>query len=403
MQKRFVILFLSLFAAIFSLQAQSYSPETVPNPKQSHNGFVSDPNNNLTTDIVLQLESLSQQVADSVGVEMAYAVLGSIGNRVPKDFATELFNLWGVGAKGADNGLLVLLVLDQRRVEFETGYGIEPILPDALCFIIQQETMLPHFKKGNYGQGLAEAALELRDIFLSNEPFVPAPELTQNKGSMLIFSIYLGALLVALLIFALMYFRALHIADLHRRYHYIGSFTNLAWPIFFPLPFIFIRIFVRNSRTKWRNTTRYSPTAGLPMRKLSETEDDLYLKKGEVVEERIGSVDYDVWLSDENGELMILSYKNKYTQYSACPKCGFFTYSVVQTQITVPPTRHSTGIAHNFFRCKHCKESHTVTIIIPRIPEESHSSASSSGSSTRSGGGSFGGGRSGGGGSGSSW
>ena len=63
--------------------------------------------------------------------EVAVVALQSIGDNDIDDFATELFTRWGIG-KQNDNGLLVLLILDQRRITFRTGYGIEGILPDAI-------------------------------------------------------------------------------------------------------------------------------------------------------------------------------------------------------------------------------------------------------------------------------
>lgn len=93
--------------------------------------------------------------------EVAVVILPTIGSHAadarytPKTFATELFNLWGIGQKDKDNGLLILMVMDERRVEFETGYGMEGILPDALCKRIQVEYMVPKFKQGDYDAGLS--------------------------------------------------------------------------------------------------------------------------------------------------------------------------------------------------------------------------------------------------------
>jgi uncharacterized protein len=72
---------------------------------------------------------------------------------VPRDFATELFNFWGIGKKGKDNGLLLLVVIGQRRWEFEVGYGLEGTLPDATMRRIG-EALPPYFKKGDYGPGI---------------------------------------------------------------------------------------------------------------------------------------------------------------------------------------------------------------------------------------------------------
>src|SRR5690606_9104099 len=78
----------------------------------------------------------------------------SIGDEIPKDYAHQLFNNWGVGKAGKDNGLLLLVVIDQRRIEVETGYGMEPVLPDAMVKNVQLVDMIPHFKEGNPNSGI---------------------------------------------------------------------------------------------------------------------------------------------------------------------------------------------------------------------------------------------------------
>jgi uncharacterized protein len=65
-----------------------------------------------------------------------------------------LFTTWGIGKKDKDNGLLLLLVVDQRTVRFHTGSGIEGVLPDVICKRIQRDYMVPDFKNGNYNAGV---------------------------------------------------------------------------------------------------------------------------------------------------------------------------------------------------------------------------------------------------------
>ncbi len=71
----------------------------------------------------------------------------------PKTFATELFNKWGIGKKGKDNGVLFLISVGDRRVEIETGYGVEGILPDAKVGNIINTQIIPRFKKGDFEGG----------------------------------------------------------------------------------------------------------------------------------------------------------------------------------------------------------------------------------------------------------
>lgn len=90
------------------------------------------------------LNQIIQTHQKNFGDEIAVVILPSLAdtaNATPmpsKDFAIELFNHWRIGQAFRNNGLLILLVADQRRVEFITGYGLEGVLPDVVCWKIQQ-------------------------------------------------------------------------------------------------------------------------------------------------------------------------------------------------------------------------------------------------------------------------
>jgi len=74
-------------------------------------------------------------------------------------YANELYEKWGIGKKGEDKGVLIFLVLDQRKVRIETGYGVEGILPDGLVGNILDEQVTPLLKQGQYSEGLLNAMM----------------------------------------------------------------------------------------------------------------------------------------------------------------------------------------------------------------------------------------------------
>jgi uncharacterized protein len=169
MIKNLLLKFSLLILLCPAVSAQVYTVESVPNPKVNNNTYVSDPDNVLnsaTRDSVNLIFSALEQITSD---QAALVVLKSIGEEVPKDFAYRLFNKWGIGVKGKDNGLLMLMVMDQRRIEFETGYGMEGVLPDATCKRIQMNYMVPQFKEGNYDQGLLDGIKATVDILQNKE------------------------------------------------------------------------------------------------------------------------------------------------------------------------------------------------------------------------------------------
>jgi len=141
------------------------------------------------------------------------------------------------------------------------------------------------------------------------------------------------------------------------------------------------------------------------MRLLSETQDDAFLETGAVLEEQLGSMDYDVWACTTCDERLVVAKRKWFTSYETCPVCKRRTVSV-KTKELVAATYTAQGEREVTRTCKNCRWTKTVQEAIPmRVQSSSSSGGSSSGFSSGGGGGggggsSFGGGSSGGGGAG---
>ena len=100
-----------------------YKVTDVPNPRnESSSNWVSNPNQILDESYVWEINNMLSQLEDSLSIEVTVVALPSIGEDIPAEFAHKLFEHWGIGKKADDNGLLILLVLDQRKVTFATVY-----------------------------------------------------------------------------------------------------------------------------------------------------------------------------------------------------------------------------------------------------------------------------------------
>ncbi len=133
----------------------TYAAADVPNVRlTSRKLHVSDPAELLSTPARHTADSILTALEDSTGVQVAVAVLPSIGDRDIFDFSQELFEKWGVGRKGHDDGLLIVYVDDIRKIRFHTGYGLEATMTDVMSRRIQTSAMVPHFKAGDTDAGL---------------------------------------------------------------------------------------------------------------------------------------------------------------------------------------------------------------------------------------------------------
>lgn len=187
--------------------AQSYTLETVPNPKQSRSArYVSNPDHILSGSAIKQIDLILGKLEDSTTAQVAVVCVSSIGENVPKDFSTALFRKWGLGYQKKNNGLLVLLVKDQHRIEMETGYGLEGILPDAICKRIQTEKMIPFAKAGNYDQAMIDGVGEVahlisqpeaaKEVYDDSKAAYNPNQPLENSGVFVLFVLLIPVLLV---------------------------------------------------------------------------------------------------------------------------------------------------------------------------------------------------------------
>lgn len=406
-------LFCCLFLFLPTLLAaqKAYQVEQVPDPKRTGTGYVSDPGNVLKSGEIATLNALMADMEDSTTAQVAVVVLPSIGEESPKEFATALFNHWGIGQRDKDNGLLILVVMDQRRTEFETGYGLEGVLPDILCYRVGMQELVPYFQQGKFGEGLIAAVRRFKSILENPESLgeIQSEEASGSKedsnGLWFLLGIYLFLNVIAH-VWALTYILYVLAAkeDLSDKYLRLRKTRNYLLLILFPIPFVLVFIWVTRLLRKLRYQPRYSQKTGELMRLVPESEEDEYLVKGQVTEEEIGVADYDVWATDSGDDILILRYAKPFSSYSKCPSCGFKTYRLAETETLRHATYSHTGLRRETHRCKNCHYHTSKEYTTPKLTQSSSSGGSSwSGGSSSRGSSSWGGGRSGGGGSGVSW
>jgi uncharacterized protein len=132
----------------------SYAAETIPLKPQ---GYVSDFARMMTPDTRERIEQLATQLKNEHQVELAVVTVETLGDRSIEDFATNLVAQWGIGQKGTNNGLLLLVSKNDRQMKIETGYGLEERVPDAVANQIIS-AIREKFRAGDYDGGLLTGA-----------------------------------------------------------------------------------------------------------------------------------------------------------------------------------------------------------------------------------------------------
>lgn len=141
-----------------SSDSQATSPaDTVAIPAPV--GHVNDFANVMDEASRAKLESFLVQVQQKTGAELAVLTVKNTGVDDPSQYKVKVFERWHLGKKGEDNGLLLLVAIEQTTARFETGYGLEGVLPDGLQSRIYREIMRPYFRQGDYAGGITQGML----------------------------------------------------------------------------------------------------------------------------------------------------------------------------------------------------------------------------------------------------
>lgn len=130
--------------------------------------FTSNPDGILSREAVARIDSICYDLRHRGIAQTAVVAVKEIRGGDVFEFAYELFSSWGVGSK-SDSGIGILLVEQEREIRFVTGYGIEGVLPDAICKRIQMQYMLPYFREGDYSSGMVAGVEAIRAVLNGSE------------------------------------------------------------------------------------------------------------------------------------------------------------------------------------------------------------------------------------------
>ncbi len=158
-----IFLFLGVFFTGFAVFSQDGIPEK-PQPPRLVNDFAGV----LSEGEVNALEQKLVHFDDSTSSQIVVVTVNDLGGRDETDFADRLGEKWGVGQKGKNNGIVILVKptggQGQRKARISVGYGLEGVIPDATARKIVDYEMIPYFKKNQFYQGIDAAVNVLMSL-----------------------------------------------------------------------------------------------------------------------------------------------------------------------------------------------------------------------------------------------
>jgi uncharacterized protein len=131
-------------------------------------GRVVDQANIIQPDTRVALEQKLADLEDKSGIQLVVATVMSLEGQEIEPYANELFRKWALGEKKKNNGVLLVVAPNERRVRIEVGYGLEGTLTDALSKVIISNAMTPRFKAGNFSEGISRGVDDIITVLTTD-------------------------------------------------------------------------------------------------------------------------------------------------------------------------------------------------------------------------------------------
>jgi uncharacterized protein len=349
-----------VFLALTVGAAQAVTVEQIPSPRPA--GWVVDLTGTLPSQTVADLNRLGDDVKARTGAELAVVVIPTTGGAEHRDFATRLFNLWGIGERGKDNGVLVFAALDDRAAEIILGNGVDDDARVRASEAIMQEVMVPRFREGDAAGALWHGARACADRILGAA--VPQTEATPQPAT------------APQPVPVSAPPQSLHQPGNGRRSRDMGDLLAVLLPlgaaggVGFGLWAAF-----RPPRC---------PRCREKMAKMDEVADDAYLQPAEQLEERIGSVDHQIWTCPACGERTKRRSVRLFSGYADCPQCSVRALRSTTTTLQMATYTHG-GLVRIDEECANCSHRNSFTRSTPQRRRSSGSRSSGFGGGRSSG------------------
>lgn len=348
MKTRWLIILFALLALPVGSWAREYTPSEVPNVQlQDSRRFVSDPEGYFSPEDRVALDDALYQLREKHTVEVVLVVLPGIENDDPESFAVKLFELWGIGKREDNNGLLILYKFGrkgERIIRLETGYGLEGALPDITTKRLTNRYLLPAISEGRDAEGFLQMIGAIDELLTEgyearndgNRQYGYEEEQQEALGGLLWG--YIGfSLLVGLLFGGGLWTRWRRLKEPALRSSLLSQNFSLPkqmwqWLIFPALILLLPLYWILRGRTRRQlHNCPQCHTKG-SVRAIVSPENLSLLSAAQATEQRLHSVNYTLYQCSACSYHRAVGVSNSLSGYQRCPRCGTKSYKLLSQQ-----------------------------------------------------------------------
>ena len=168
-----------------------------PSIPELWNSRVHDEAGVLSPGFINQLDKMLQSDEDSTSNQVAVLIIKSLQDYPLEDYTLQVAEKWQLGQKGKDNGVLLFVSVEDHKIRIETGYGVEGVLPDALCSQIIRNEIAPRFRQGEYDAGVLAGVTAITQAIAGEYKATEQTSASRKRGgSMLPFLIIVIVIIV---------------------------------------------------------------------------------------------------------------------------------------------------------------------------------------------------------------
>lgn len=157
---------------------------------------VTDLTATLSTEQIAALENKLAAFEAQKGSQIAVLIVPTTQPKDIAEFGIEVADLWQIGRKGVDDGVILIVAKDDRKLRLEVGYGLEGVIPDAVAKRVIAETITPHFKEGDFAGGIDAGVTQLIKLIEGEALPVPSENSAENLGEGAFMFILIGGLIL---------------------------------------------------------------------------------------------------------------------------------------------------------------------------------------------------------------
>jgi uncharacterized protein len=341
--------------------ARAVTIEQIPSPRPT--GWAIDLTGTLSPENLAEINRLGNEAQSRTGAELAVVVVSSTDGVDSHAFATRLFNTWGIGQTGKNNGLLVFAALADHKAEIILGNGLDITQNRAASKGVMREVILPRFRAGDPSGAIVQGALGCARRIL--DVSLPVTEAQAAPSDMAVGTAAPATAAAT---------SPVDTPPIPPRQNPVPTPDSFAgsseeggdgWRWIWmggglgALLLVYGLFLLRAPRC---------PRCKEKMRQLDEAADDVYLEPAEKVEERIGSVDYQIWLCPACGEHTKRQGSRFFSRYQTCPECRARTLGSTSTTVETATT-YRCGQIEIHEACENCSYQNTYTRTTPMLED----------------------------------